>query len=119
VSKERARRRAEREALAERQRAERAAARRRADARTAAFDTVRAPVDRGRSGVRRWWRRRYPPGDPLARRRRRHALVLVGIVLVVAVLDLWLVPSWTGRLVVLALTLFLLPVVRVLIFDRR
>lgn len=119
MSKERARRRAEREAAAAEERRRREAARRRAETRAAVVGTVADPAARARSRLARWWRRTYPKGDPFARRRRRQLLVLLVLALAVQVVAWWLVPSWAGRAVVLVLTLFLLPVARVLIFDRR
>ena len=65
MSKERARRRAEREAAAAE---ERGSARqgRRSDPARGCRGTVTAPAAR-RSRGSRWWRRTYPPSDPFAR----------------------------------------------------
>ncbi|MCO6005887.1 hypothetical protein NE236_12920 [Actinoallomurus purpureus] len=109
MSKERQRRRAEREA--ERERAAAEAARR--QARTARRRVLIARVTRlvpHRSGR---------PGGILARRRReQNAIVAVVFVLVQVIA--WLnLSSWTGRLGVLALSAFLIPVFVTLAFDRR
>jgi hypothetical protein len=53
------------------------------------------------------------------RRRRRQALVLLALALVVQLLAWWVVPSVGLRLGILGLTVLVLPVVRVLLFDRR
>ena len=81
--------------------------------------SVTAPAAKAQNRVARWWRRIYPPQDPFARRRRRHALVVLAIFLVVQVLAWWLLPSWGARGLVLLVSVFLLPVVRVLLFDQR
>ncbi len=91
----------------------------RAATRAVVAGTVTAPVSRSSNAFSRWWRRTYPPGDPLAPRRRRRTLVLLAIFLVVQVLAWWLYPSWAIRLGVLLLSVLLLPVVRVMIWDRR
>jgi hypothetical protein len=44
---------------------------------------------------------------------------VLGIFFVVQVLAWWLLASWGARGLVLLVTLFLLPVVRVLLFDKR
>ena len=119
MSKERARRRAERETVAAEERRRRAARRHRAEARAHVVGSVTAPVAKAQNRVARWWRRTYPPQDPFARRRRRQAFVLLGLFAVVQVLVWWLLPSWPVRLAVLLLSLFLLPVARVVLFDRR
>jgi Flp pilus assembly protein TadB len=119
VSKDRARRRAEREAAAERERRRRDAARKRAQTRASVVGSVTEPASRAQNRMSRWWRRTYPKNDPFARRRRRQTVVVLLIGLAVQAVAWVLVPSWAGRAVVLVLTLFLLPVVRVVIFDRR
>ena len=119
MSKERARRRAEREAAAEEDRRRRAARRHRSETRAHVVGSVTAPASHAQSRIARWWRRTYPPQDPFARRRRRQAFVVLAIFLVVQVLAWWLLPSWSARGLVLLVSLFLLPVVRVLLFDRR
>ena len=119
MSKERARRRAEREALAEQERRARQAKRRRADQRAAVVGAVTAPATGARSRLSRWWRRTYPTGDPFARRRRRQTLLVLAIVLVVQVVVWWVTPSWAIRACALLLCLLLAPVLRTLLFDRR
>jgi Flp pilus assembly protein TadB len=119
VSKERARRRAEREAAAAEERARREAKAQRAAARAELTGTVAAPLRRTRTSASRWYRRTYPKGDPFARRRRRQTLVVVAIVLVVQILTWWLTPSWALRIGVLGISVLIAPVVRVLLFDRR
>jgi len=119
MSKQRARRREEREAAAAEERRRREARRRRAQGRAAAVGSVTAPASRARIRFARWWRRTYPPQDPFARRRRRQTFVVASIFLATQVLAWWLVPSWGVRLAVLLLSCLLVPVVRVLLFDRR
>ena len=119
MSKERARRRAEREAAAEAERRKKEAARKRADQRAAVVGTVTSPASKAQSRLARWWRRTYPKGDPFARGRRRRTLVVVAILLVVNVL-VWIVtPSWVLRFCAIALSALLAPVVRTLLFDHR
>ncbi|MCW2946906.1 MAG: hypothetical protein JWR24_3623, partial [Actinoallomurus sp.] len=64
-------------------------------------------------------RRSGRPGGILARRRReQNAIVVVAFLLVQVVA--WInVSSWTGRLTVLVLSAFLVPVFVTLAFDRR
>jgi Flp pilus assembly protein TadB len=119
VSRERAKRRAEREAAAAQERRRREAARKRAQTRAALVGGLTEPAERAQNRLARWWRRTYPKNDPFARRRRRQTVVVLLIALAVQAVAWVLVPSWGGRLVVLVLTLFLLPVVRVVLFDRR
>jgi Flp pilus assembly protein TadB len=119
VSKERARRRAEREAAAEEERRRREEQAQRAESRAALVDGVAGPVRRTRMSVSRWYRRTYPPGDPIARRRRRQTIVLGAILVAVQVLTWWLTPSWALRLGVLGISVLLAPVLRTLLFDRR
>jgi Flp pilus assembly protein TadB len=119
VSRERARRRAAREAEAAQQRRVREVERRREQARAALVGSVSEPATRIRTSLSRWWRRTYPPGDPFARRRRREMFVVLLLGLLVQVVSWWFIPSWAGRAVVLVLTLFLLPVLRVVLYDRR
>ncbi|MGD9955546.1 MAG: hypothetical protein AB7V23_05720 [Candidatus Nanopelagicales bacterium] len=119
MSKERARRRAEREAAAAVEREKRERSRRRASQRAAVAGTVTEPVGRARTRLGRWWRRTFPPNDPLAPRRRRRFLVLLVLFLGVQAVVWWFVPDWAARLWVFLLSLLILPVVRVLLFDRR
>jgi hypothetical protein len=109
MSNERQRRRAQREAERERATAERA----RREARMARRRTRVAWVSRlvpRRSGR---------PGGILARRRReQNAIVVVAFLLVQVVA--WInLSSWNGRLAVLVLSAFLVPVFVTLAFDRR
>ncbi len=78
-----------------------------------------APVTRSRRSLSRWWGRRYPAGDPLARRRLRRSLVLAALFLGVQALAWWFTPVWSTRLLVLLVSVLVLPVVRVVLFDRR
>ena len=119
MSKERALRRAEREAAAAEERRKRQASRRRADQRAAVVGSVTAPAVKAQSRLTRWWRRTYPKADPFARRRRRQSLVVLALVLLVSVLTWILTPSWLLRGCVLLLSLLLAPVVRTLLYDRR
>jgi Flp pilus assembly protein TadB len=112
VSKERARRRAEREALAavERERRQRSVQRR--SRWRAIRQTVAAPFLVLRSG-------RRDVDSALGRRRRReNGLLAAGLLGAHAVL--WLMqPSWAWRASALVLTVFVWPVLVVLAFDRR
>ena len=109
MSKERQRLRAEREAARERAAAESA----RRNARTA---RRRARIARVTRFVPR---RSGRPGGILARRRREQNAIVVVAFLLVQVFAWISIPSWTGRLAVLALSAFLVPVFITLAFDRR
>lgn len=109
MSKERQRRRAEREA--ERARAAAESARR--DARLA---RRRARITRVARLVPR---RSGRPGGLLARRRREQNAIVAIVFLLVQVVAWMSLPSWTGRLAVLVLSVFLVPVFITLAFDRR
>jgi hypothetical protein len=119
VSKERARRRAEREAAAAEEHRRRTAQRKRAASRASVTQAVTAPVTRSGNAVSRWWRRRYPKGDPLAPRRRRRFLILLAIFVGIQAVGWFLFPEWNMRLVVLMVSALVLPVINVLLFDRR
>ena len=111
MSKERARRRAERAAEAERlavARAEQAAtaARRRARRRRLT-ELVPKPVRYAR------------PRGVLARRRRAQNLGVLGLFLGAQVAGWLLLASWTARFAVLVLSVLLLPVMVTIAFDRR
>jgi hypothetical protein len=109
MSKERQRRRAEREA--ERERAAAEAARR--DARAA---RRRARVAR----VTRLMPRRSGRPSGILARRRREQNAIVAVVFVLVQVIAWInLSSWTGRLGVLALSAFLVPVFVTLAFDRK
>jgi hypothetical protein len=108
MSKERARRRAEREAEAVRLEASRA-----------------AKVARETRRQRRWarLRARLPsssrPDGPLARRRRIQNRAVFALFLAVQGAA-WLIGlSWTARFAVLVLSVLITPVVVVMAFDRR
>jgi len=108
MAKERARKRAEREATKARERDERARKRAR-----------RERLDRGKQAITSLVpdAPRRAPGLLARRRLRRLIAFAAGICLIQVVL--WpLLPSWTARLVVLALTLVAAPVVWVLSFGR-
>lgn len=106
--KERARKRAEREAAAEKEREERARRRARKDRVDGVKQKVVAAIPD---------RPRVTPGL-LARRRRRRLFAFVLGIIAIQVLVWPFVPSWTGRIVVLVLTLLAAPVVWVLSFGR-
>jgi hypothetical protein len=105
VSKERAARRAEREAERER-RVARARARER-----------RASRRRGLLGLGR--QRRGRADSLLARRRRRQNLALLAALLVLNTLLWVVVPDWGLRAAAAALSLLAWPILTVLVFDRR
>jgi Flp pilus assembly protein TadB len=109
VSKERARRRAEREALQAAANAKRA----RVAARRARLRSVRRSLARPFAPLkhrRAWGFGRRNPGQRLA----------IGLGAFAVVLLIWyLVPSWPVRIAFWMLTLLLLPVVAVLTFDRK
>jgi hypothetical protein len=112
MSKERQRRRAEREA--ERARAAAESARR----------DARAARRRARIARLTWLTRLLPhrsgrPGGILARRRREQNAIVAVAFLLVQVGAWMLLSSWTGRLGVLLLSAFLVPVFVTLAFDRR
>jgi hypothetical protein len=109
MSKERQRRRAEREA--ERARAAAEAARR--DARAARRRARLARI------TRLIPRRSGRPGGILARRRREQNAIVAVVFVLVQVIAWINLSSWTGRLGVLALSAFLVPVFVTLAFDRR
>ena len=92
--------------------------RRRADQRAAVAGTLAEPVGRARTRAGRWWRRTFPPQDPLAPRRRRRFLILLVILLGSQAVAWWFVPQWSARLWIFLLSLLILPVVRVVLFDR-
>jgi hypothetical protein len=111
VSKERARRRAEREAVAARAAEVRAVRLKRAAKRLGLLDRLRRLVPipvrhRRQSGV-------------LARRRRAQNGGVFLVFLAVQCLGWLLCSTWTARLAVLGLSIFLVPVVVTLAFDRR
>ncbi len=108
MAKERARKRAEREAAAEKEREERARRR----ARKERVDRVRQTVAAAMPD-----RPKVAPGL-LARRRRRRLFAFALGIIAIQVLVWPFVPSWTGRIVVLVLTLLAAPVVWVLSFGR-
>src|SRR4051794_36371895 len=111
MSRERARRRQEREALLEQQRAARAREVARRSRRRAVVATLRRPF----SVVRRPRR----PGSALRRARVRQDAWLAGVLLAANVL-VWIVsPSWVLRGVVAALCVLAWPLLVVLAFDRR
>jgi hypothetical protein len=109
VSKERARRRAEREAVAARAEKVRAVRLARAAGRRRLFGRLRglAPA------------RQRRPGGVLARRRRAQNGGVFLVFLVVQCLAWLLCETWTARLAVFGLSIFLVPVVVTLAFDRR
>jgi Flp pilus assembly protein TadB len=108
VAKERARKRAEREAAAAKDREKRARQR----ARRERVDKVRGAVA---SAVPD--RPKVTPGLLARKRRRRMLAFALGIVAICALTWPFL-PSWTARFVVLVLALLAAPVIWVLSFGR-
>jgi len=108
MAKERARKRAEREAAALEQRERRTKQRRRADR-----------VQRRRQRLRAMLpdKPHTTPGL-LARRRRRRLAALVGIIVVVCAITWPLLPDWGARIIVLVGLLMAAPVAWVLSFGR-
>ncbi|MEZ5115621.1 MAG: hypothetical protein R2737_05055 [Candidatus Nanopelagicales bacterium] len=111
MSRERARRRAERERLVAEAAVRRAKARERAER-----------ADRRRQRARsmlptrtRWGR----SSGELARRNRRRMWWFVGIIAAVQLVVWPLLPGWGPRLVLLAVCLLAAPVAWVILFDRR
>ena len=108
MAKDRARRRAEREAQAAREREERARTRARKER-----------LDRGRKALTSLVPDAPKRAPGLLARRRRRRLMAFGAGILVVQLVLWpLLPSWSARLVVLALCLIAAPIVWVLSFGR-
>ena len=109
MSKERARRRAEREALA----AVAATRRARVASRRARLRSVRRSMARPLAPLKRrraWLFGRRSPGQRFA----------VGVAAVALGFVIWyLVPNWPVRIAFWLLTLLLLPVLAVLTFDRK
>ena len=108
MAKERARRRAEREAAAAKEREVRARKR----ARRERLDKVKGAVSAAVPD-----RPKVTPGLLARRRRRRMIAFALGIVALCALTWPFL-PSWTARIVVLVLALLAAPVVWVLSFGR-
>jgi len=109
VSKERARRRAEREAAREGEAAAPNSRRRRAEGRWRLVRTA-APASR----------RRRPRADSLLRaRRRRQNLALLAVLLVLNALLWTQVTGWQLRVAAAALSLLAWPMLVILVFDRR
>ena len=108
MAKERARKRAEREAAAAKEREVRARKR----ARRERLDKVKGAVSAAVPD-----RPKVTPGLLARRRRRRMIAFALGIVALCALTWPFL-PSWTARIVVLVLALLAAPVVWVLSFGR-
>ncbi len=108
MSKDRARRRVEREQVEAAQRRNRAGKVARAGRR-------RAP----RNPLTALTRRRRRPDSILAQRRRRQNLGLVAVLLLLHVLLWTQVPGWGLRATAAILTLLLWPVLVTVAFDRR
>lgn len=108
MAKDRARRRAEREAVE-------AAARRQRARRNRWVQRRRRVGDRVRGWLPR--RPRTAPGLLAARRRRRMAMLL-GVIVIICAISWPLLPDWGGRIMVLAAALMLAPVAWVLSFGR-
>jgi Flp pilus assembly protein TadB len=107
VSRERAHRRAERERAAAVERERRARVRARQERSRRRREAVRSALPE----------RRRSTGLLAARRRRRLAWLL-GTVVVVQVVAWPFLPSWTARVVLLAICLMLVPLAWVLMFGR-
>lgn len=115
MSKERARRRAEREAAEAAARQKRARAVRRRARRRALTAPVARAAGRMWSGLRRatWG------ASPLTRRRRAQDAALLAVLVMLNVL-FWIVePSWTPRWALLGGCLVAWPLLVVLLFNRR
>ena len=108
MAKERARKRAEREAAAAKEREERARRR----ARKERVERVRSSVASALPD-----RPKVAPGL-LARRKRRRLLAFALGIVALCALTWPFLPSWTARIVVLVLALLAAPVVWVLSFGR-
>jgi hypothetical protein len=114
VSRERARRRAEREAAAAAERARRERARVRKARVRRIRDTALGPL----APDARRRRPRGPDSVLLRRRRRQNGAVLA--VLLTGHVVLWLLqPSWMWRISALVFTVLAWPVLTVVLFDRR
>ncbi|MFI0416862.1 hypothetical protein [Spongiactinospora sp. 9N601] len=111
MSKERARRRAEREAERERQAAVRAQREARLARRRERRGRLLAALPRRVRVVRQ--------GGLLARRQRAQNAVFLALFLIVQVLAWLLFSAWAARLGVLVLSLLIVPVLVTLVFDRR
>ncbi|MFG2000130.1 hypothetical protein ACGFNU_13360 [Spirillospora sp. NPDC048911] len=111
MSRERAKRRAEREAAAARAAAEHAERQAKAarwrERRRRLTAVIPRPVR-----VRR-------QGGELARKRRVQNRVVLGFFLAVQIAGWFLLTTWGARLALLALSIFLVPVFATLAFDRR
>ncbi|HET6698277.1 MAG TPA: hypothetical protein VFG88_04255 [Nocardioidaceae bacterium] len=121
MSRERARRRAEREREAAIRRAARAAELERHERRTARRQALRrvVPLPRTVTGrVTRGLGRGRPTGI-LARRRRRQHLELALLLLLLNVAIWVLRPDWESRLAAALVTVLVAPVLATLLFDRR
>jgi Flp pilus assembly protein TadB len=108
VAKERARKRAEREAAAAQEREARARKR----ARRERFDKVKGAVSAAVPD-----KPKVTPGLLARKRRRRMMAFALGIIAICALTWPFL-PSWTARIVVLVLALLAAPVIWVLSFGR-
>lgn len=109
MSKERARRRAERLALAAQ-----------AQADAVRLDRQRVEARRRRQARRAALRRLVPrlPGGAYSRRTREQRVGTVMVIVAVAVLALLLFDSWTVRIAVLTVTLLATPVVATAVLGR-
>ena len=84
MSKERAQRRAAREAAKAKEQADRAAARERSQRLAAALGAMAAPAQNAGTTWSRWWRRTFPPADPFRGRRQRQWAIVLAILYVPA-----------------------------------
>ncbi|MGI5490603.1 hypothetical protein [Microtetraspora malaysiensis] len=111
MSKERARRRAERETERERRAAERAVREARAARRRELRGRLTAVLPRRVRVARQ--------GGLLARRRRDQNAVLAVLWFLAQVIAWLLLDSWAARLGVFVLSILLIPVLVTIVFDRR
>jgi Flp pilus assembly protein TadB len=112
MSKERARRREEREREAALKQAARAAEAERRERRAARTKAWRAAGRRvGLVGPSR-------PDGIIARRRRRQHTIVLGLLLLLVAVGFAVRPDWPARLAFLVVAVFAYPVLRVLLFKR-
>lgn len=117
MSKERAKRRAEREQVAAHQRELRAKKRERRERASAAGRKVTTPFTAAADLVKTALVGRGSAEPILARRARRRAWMLLGSALALQII-LWpIVPGWPGHLLTLLITLMALPLIWVVLFG--
>ena len=113
MSKERAKRRAEREREAAIKQAARIASQEHREQRAARAQRVK---DAGRRvGLGRTTSR---PDSALARKRQRQHAIVLGLLVVLLVIGFAIRPDWASRLAFLVVAVLAYPVLRVLLFTR-